>query len=103
MNDITETRALKQSLGSCMGGIPVSSIKSMTGHLLAAAGAVELVAALIALREHFLPPTVNLEAAGDECDLHYVPNVARPASPEAALSTSFGFGGQNACLAIRRW
>jgi 3-oxoacyl-[acyl-carrier-protein] synthase II len=103
MNDITETRALKLSLGSWVGGVPVSSTKSMIGHLLAAAGAVELVAALVAIRERFLPPTVNLEAADDVCDLDYVPNVARPASPEAALSTSFGFGGQNACLAIRRW
>jgi 3-oxoacyl-[acyl-carrier-protein] synthase II len=103
MNDITETRALKLSLGSCVGGVPVSSTKSMIGHLLAAAGAVELVAALAAIRERFLPPTINLEVADGECDLDYVPNVARPASPEAALSTSFGFGGQNACLAIRRW
>jgi 3-oxoacyl-[acyl-carrier-protein] synthase II len=103
MNDITETRALKLSLGSCVGGVPVSSTKSMIGHLLAAAGAVELVAALAAIRERFLPPTLNLETGDDECDLDYVPNVARPASPEAALSTSFGFGGQNACLAIRRW
>jgi 3-oxoacyl-[acyl-carrier-protein] synthase II len=103
MNDITETRALKLSLGSCAGGVAVSSTKSMIGHLLAAAGAVELVAALIAIRERFLPPTINLEAADDECDLDYVPNLARPASLEAALSTSFGFGGQNACLAIRRW
>jgi 3-oxoacyl-[acyl-carrier-protein] synthase II len=103
MNDITETRALKLSLGSCVGGVPVSSTKSMIGHLLAAAGAVELTAALVALREGFLPPTINLEAADAECDLDYVPNVARPASPAAALSTSFGFGGQNACLAIRRW
>jgi 3-oxoacyl-[acyl-carrier-protein] synthase II len=103
MNDITETRALKQSLGSCVGGVPVSSTKSMIGHLLAAAGAVELTAALVALREGFLPPTINLEAADAECDLDYVPNVARPASPTVALSTSFGFGGQNACLAIRRW
>jgi 3-oxoacyl-[acyl-carrier-protein] synthase II len=103
MNDIIETRALKLSLGSCAGGVPVSSTKSMIGHLLAAAGAVELVAALAAIRERCLPPTINLEAADDECDLDYVPNVARPASPEAALSTSFGFGGQNACLAIRRW
>ena len=103
MNDITETRALKLSLGSCVAGIPVSSTKSMLGHLLAAAGAVELAAAIIALREGFLPPTINLEAADDECDLDYVPNAARPAAPTAALSTSFGFGGQNACLAIRRW
>jgi 3-oxoacyl-[acyl-carrier-protein] synthase II len=103
MNDITETRALKLSLGSCAGGVGVSSTKSMIGHLLAAAGAVELVAAVIAIRERFLPPTINLDAADDECDLDYVPNLARPASPEAAISTSFGFGGQNACLAIRRW
>ena len=103
MNDITETRALKRSLGSCAGGVPVSSTKSMIGHLLAAAGAVELAAAVIALREGFLPPTINLEATDAECDLDYVPNVARAAAPTAALSTSFGFGGQNACLAIRRW
>ena len=103
MNDITETRAIRQSLGSRADLVPVSSTKSMIGHLLAAAGAVELVAALIAIQERFLPPTINLDVAGDECDLDYVPNVARPAMPEAALSTSFGFGGQNACLAIRRW
>ena len=103
MNDITETRALKLSLGSAASSIPVSSTKSMIGHLLAAAGAVELVVAVIAMREGFLPPTVNLDLADAECDLDYVPNVARAASPAAALSTSFGFGGQNACLAIRRW
>jgi 3-oxoacyl-[acyl-carrier-protein] synthase II len=103
MNDVTETRALQRSLGPCARAVPVSSTKSMIGHLLAAAGAVELVAALVALREGFLPPTINLEAPDAECDLDYVPNVARPARPEVALSTSFGFGGQNACLAIRRW
>ena len=103
MNDLIETRALKLSLGAEAQSVPVSSTKSMTGHLLAAAGAVELVAALIAIHAGFLPPTINLEAADDECDLDYVPNAARPASPDTALSTSFGFGGQNACLAIRRW
>jgi len=75
----------------------------MIGHLLAAAGAVEFVATVMAVHEEFLPPTINIEAADDECDLDYVPHVARVAAPEAALSTSFGFGGQNACLTIRRW
>ncbi len=103
MNDITETRAIKQSLGSHAYHVPVSSTKSMIGHLLAAAGAVEFVATVMAVREGFLPPTINIEAADDECDLDYVPHVARVAAPEAALSTSFGFGGQNACLTIRRW
>ena len=103
MNDLTETRALKLSLGGHAIGVPVSSTKSMIGHLLAAAGAVELVAAVIAIQEGFLPPTINLDDADGECDLDYVPNVARPATPATALSTSFGFGGQNACLAIRRW
>jgi 3-oxoacyl-[acyl-carrier-protein] synthase II len=103
MNDITETKALKQSLGSHAAGIPVSSTKSMIGHLLAGAGAVELVACLCALTAEFLPPTINLDLPDRDCDLDYVPNVARPARPITALSTSFGFGGQNACLAIRRW
>jgi 3-oxoacyl-[acyl-carrier-protein] synthase II len=103
MNDVTETRALRRSLGPCAGVVPVSSTKSMIGHLLAAAGAVELVATIIAVREGFLPPTINLEVPDPECDLDYVPNVARPSRPGAALSTSFGFGGQNTCLAIRRW
>jgi 3-oxoacyl-[acyl-carrier-protein] synthase II len=103
MNDITETRALERAFGPCARAIPVSSTKSMIGHLLAGAGAVELVATIVALREGFLPPTINLEAPDAECDLDYVPNVARIASPATALSTSFGFGGQNACLAIRRW
>jgi 3-oxoacyl-[acyl-carrier-protein] synthase II len=103
MNDITETRAIRLSLGAAADGVPVSSTKSMIGHLLAGAGAVELVAALIALREGFLPPTLNLDSPDPECDLDYVPGSARAAHPATALSTSFAFGGQNACLAIRRW
>ncbi len=103
MNDVTETMAIKRSLGAHAAGVPVSSTKSMIGHLLAGAGAVELAATLIGMTEGFLPPTINLDEPDDECDLDYVPNVARVATPSAALSTSFGFGGQNACLAIRRW
>jgi 3-oxoacyl-(acyl-carrier-protein) synthase len=75
----------------------------MTGHLLAAAGAVELVACLVALRSGFLPPTINYRTPDPECDLDCVPNAARPVRFDAALSNSFGFGGQNACLMIRRW
>jgi len=103
MNDLTETRALKQAFGEQAYGLPVSSTKSMIGHLLAAAGAVELVASLLALRCGFLPPTINYETPDPECDLDYVPNEARAARFDAALSCSFGFGGQNACLLIRRW
>jgi 3-oxoacyl-[acyl-carrier-protein] synthase II len=103
MNDLVETRGIKQGLGPAAQSVPVSSTKSMTGHLLAAAGAVELAAAVVALCGGFLPPTINLEAPDPECDLDYVPTVARPARVDVALSNSFGFGGQNACLLIRRW
>jgi len=103
MNDVTETRALRQSFGAGADTIPVSSTKSMIGHLLAAAGAVELAAAVVAVKEGFLPPTVNLDEPDEECDLDYVPHHARAATVRSAMSTSFGFGGQNACLVIRRW
>jgi 3-oxoacyl-[acyl-carrier-protein] synthase II len=75
----------------------------MIGHLLAAAGAAELAASVLALGAGFLPPTINFEAPDPACDVDCVPNVARDAQPDAALSNSFGFGGQNACLLIRRW
>ncbi len=103
MNDRVETRAIKAALGGHAYDVPVSSTKSMIGHLLAAAGAVEYVAALVALRDGFLPPTINYENADPLCDLDYVPNRARDASIDVALSNSFAFGGQNACALIRRW
>jgi 3-oxoacyl-[acyl-carrier-protein] synthase II len=103
MNDVTETRALRQAFGPHADRLAISSTKSMIGHLLAAAGAVELIASLIALREEFLPPTINLDTPDPTCDLDFVPLTARPARIDVALSNSFGFGGQNACLLIRRW
>lgn len=103
MNDVTETRAIKQALADRAEIVPVSSTKSMIGHTLAAAGALELAASVIALRGAFLPPTINYDMPDPECDLDYVPNTSRAARFDAALSNSFGFGGQNACLLIRRW
>jgi 3-oxoacyl-[acyl-carrier-protein] synthase II len=75
----------------------------MQGHLLAAAGAVEAAACIVTLTQGFLPPTINYDAPDPDCDLDYVPNTSRAASVSAALSNSFGFGGQNACLLIRQW
>jgi 3-oxoacyl-[acyl-carrier-protein] synthase II len=103
MNDRTETRAIHEVFDGRAAAPPVSSTKSMTGHLLAGAGAIELVASLIAVREGFLPPTINYQSPDPECDLDYVAVKARPAVVEVALSNSFGFGGQNACLLVRRW
>ncbi len=83
--------------------IPVSSTKSMTGHLLGAAGALEAMVSILAIHDHYLPPTINLDEPDPECDLDYVPNIGRSASPDLAITTSFGFGGHNACLAFARY
>lgn len=102
MNDRLETRAIKAVFGRQAYGIPVSSTKSMIGHTISAAGAIELITSVLALRDRILPPTVNYEFPDPECDLDYVPNKARPARIEAALSNSFGFGGHNDCLVVKR-
>jgi 3-oxoacyl-[acyl-carrier-protein] synthase II len=102
MNDKTETFAIKSVLGDRSKVTPVSSTKSMIGHLVAAAGGIEFAACLLAIKHQVIPPTINYEAPDPECDLDYVPNTARPAPLQVVLTNSFGFGGQNACLVIRR-
>ena len=97
-NDATETAAIKLALGDDAYRVPVSSTKSMTGHVLGGAGAVEAVASILALERGLIPPTINLEKPDPECDLDYVPNQAREFSGDYAMSNSFGFGGHNVTL-----
>ena len=97
-NDTTETAAIRIAMGETADNIPISSTKSMTGHILGGAGAVEAVACILALRDQVLPPTINYEVPDPECDLDYVPNVKREASLQHAMSNSFGFGGHNVSL-----
>ena len=103
LNDKSETAAIKSVFGEQAYAIPVSSTKSMTGHLLGASGAVEAIFTIQAIRESMLPPTINYSTPDPECDLDYVPNQARGVAVKHALSNSFGFGGHNATLAISRY
>ena len=100
-NDVTETAAIKSVFGKAAHGIPVSSTKSMHGHAMGASGAIETAGSLLALNEGVLPPTINLAVPDPQCDLDYVPNVARQARVQVFLSNSFGFGGMNGVLAVR--
>ncbi|NLX57840.1 MAG: beta-ketoacyl-[acyl-carrier-protein] synthase family protein [Phycisphaerae bacterium] len=102
-NDKVETLSLKKFFGARAPQVPVSSIKGSMGHLIAAAGATELIACVLAIRDQVLPPTLNYEDPDEGLDLDYVPNKARPARVETCLSESFGFGGQNDALVVRRY
>lgn len=101
-NDANETLAIKRVFGEQAFKLAVSSSKSMTGHLLGAAGAIEGIFSVLALHHGVIPPTINYENPDPECDLDYVPNQARKTAIRAALSNSFGFGGTNACVVFRR-
>ncbi len=103
VNDSIETLAIKQTFGDAAYKVPVSSTKSMMGHLIAAAGSVEAIVCLLTIRDGVLPPTVNLDNPDPDCDLDYIPHAARQHAVDVTLSNSFGFGGQNIALIIRRF
>ncbi len=103
LNDVSETNAIKLVFGSLAQRIPISATKSMLGHLLSAAGAVEAVASVMTIHDGVIHPTINYHTPDPACDLDYVPNVARRQRVRTVLSNSFGFGGQNACLVLRAW
>jgi 3-oxoacyl-[acyl-carrier-protein] synthase II len=103
LNDAAETRALKMALGEHARRVPISSTKSMIGHLLGAAGAVEAIATLLCMGRGLIHPTINYESPDPECDLDYVPNQARKAEIRVAISNGFGFGGQNCTVVLKRF
>jgi 3-oxoacyl-[acyl-carrier-protein] synthase II len=103
LNDANETQAIKVVFGERAKKIPVNSTKSMIGHLLGAGGAVELIATIKSIQEGILHPTANYEFPDPACDLDYVPNQMRKAEVSVAISNSFGFGGHNICIAVKRF
>lgn len=103
LNDKSETIAIKKALGDRAYHVCISSTKSMTGHMLGAAGAIEAIASVLALKNGVIPPTVGYREKDEDCDLDYVPNTAREKDVSAALSVSLGFGGHNACIALRKY
>jgi 3-oxoacyl-[acyl-carrier-protein] synthase II len=103
LNDQSETRAMKAAFGELAYKIPISSTKSMTGHMMGATGALEAIFCAQAVREGILPPTIHYETPDPECDLDYIPNQAREAKVSLAISNAFGFGGHNAVLAVRKY
>ena len=98
IGDLCETRAIKQIFGDHAYNVSISGTKSMTGHLLGGAGGIEMAACALAIRDSVIPPTINLENPGEECDLDYTANTAREKKVRVALNNSFGFGGHNASL-----
>ncbi|MEK9728032.1 MAG: beta-ketoacyl synthase N-terminal-like domain-containing protein, partial [Candidatus Margulisiibacteriota bacterium] len=103
LNDKNESIAIKTTFGDHAYNVHISSTKSMTGHLLGAAGAIELIASVDAMNNNYIPPTINYHTKDDDCDLNYTPNEAIEASFDVAMSNSFGFGGHNAVLIARKF
>jgi 3-oxoacyl-[acyl-carrier-protein] synthase II len=101
--DLCETQAMKLALGDYAHRVAISSTKSMLGHMLGAAGGIEAVLTVLAIKHQIAPPTINLEYPDPACDLDYVPNIARNIKIDAAMSNSFGFGGTNGCLVFKRY
>jgi 3-oxoacyl-[acyl-carrier-protein] synthase II len=103
LNDLYESRAIKTAFGDAAAAVAISSTKSMTGHLLGGAGGIETVFTALSIHHDMIPPTINLENADEECDLDYVPNVARQKTVDYAMTNSFGFGGTNASLILKKF
>ena len=102
LNDACETKAIKMVFGEHAYKIPISSTKSMIGHIITAAGVIESIAAILVINKGIIHPTINYETPDPDCDLDYVPNVARPAQVNTCLKNSFGLGGENCCLVLTR-